>query len=216
MKLVCFSDIHGSYERVDEILSREQKAEAIIIAGDLTTNGSPGEAEEALALFLRHGKPMFIVAGNMDPLPLEASFSKHATLINGMGVLIADVGIFGVSGSPPTPFNTPYEISEEEIFRRALSGWDQVQQARVKVFVPHPPPFNTACDRTNSGKHVGSSSVRKFIEEFKPDACVCGHIHESRGTDTIGTTQIVNCGPAGKGYYAVVSIGETVTVETRG
>ncbi len=198
------------------MLAHEQSYDAVIIAGDLTTIGSPREAEEALTLFACHGKPIYIVAGNMDPRALEATFATHAHLVDGRGVLAGDIGVFGVSGSPPTPFGTPYEISETEIALRAESGWKQVESARVKIFVPHPPPLNTACDLLPPGRHVGSSAVRAFIEQYQPDVCVCGHIHEARGLDRIGKTQIVNCGPAGKGFYAVVTVGANISVEVRG
>jgi hypothetical protein len=65
------------------------------------------------------------------------------------------------------------------------------------------------------GKHVGSTAVRKFIEERQPDIAICGHIHEARGQDVIGKTKIVNCGTAAKGYYAVVEIAETITVANK-
>jgi Icc-related predicted phosphoesterase len=42
---------------------------------------------------------------------------------------------------------------------------------------------------------------------------ICGHIHEARGIDMIGTTRIVNCGPAGKGEYAGIYFVENVTME---
>jgi hypothetical protein len=216
MKILAFSDIHGAYRRVDEILLQEQEYDAVILAGDLTTNGSVREAEVALHLFAKHAKPIFIVAGNMDPRALEAVFAQHAHLVDARGEIFHDVGIFGVSGSPPTPFLTPYEISEEEIALRAEAGWNQLLSARVKIFVPHPPPLNTNCDKLPFGKHVGSSAVRAFIEQYQPDMCVCGHIHEARGVDRIGKTHIVNCGPAGKGYYAVLTVAETVSIEVRG
>jgi hypothetical protein len=216
MRLLTFSDIHGAYRRIDEILALEKDYDAIIIAGDLTTNGSAQEAEEALRLFAKYGRPIFIVAGNMDPHPLDVVFAQHARLVDARGELLGDIGIFGVSGSPPTPFRTPYEISEEEIALRAKSGWEQIRSARLKIFVPHAPPLNTTCDKLPSGRHVGSSAVRAFIEQHQPAACVCGHIHEARGADVIGKTQIVNCGPAGKGYYAVLNVGKAVSVEVCG
>jgi hypothetical protein len=216
MKLLAFSDIHGAYRCVDEILALEKDYDAVIIAGDLTTNGSPHEAEGALRQFAKQGKLLFIVAGNMDPRPLESVFVQHARLVDARGELHGDVGLFGVSGSPPTPFATPYEISEEDIAIRAAAGWEQVRAARLKIFVPHAPPLNTLCDKLPSGKHVGSSAVRAFIDEYQPEACVCGHIHEARGVDVLGKTQIVNCGPTGRGYYAVLTVGETVSIEVRG
>ena len=216
MRILAFSDIHGSYKRVDEILSKESGYDAIIVAGDLTTFGSKQEAEKALRLFQLHGTPLVGVAGNMDPPELESTFSFLGVSVNAKGVVREGVGFFGVSASPFTPMNTPYEISEEEIARRAEAGWKNVAEASWKVFIPHAPPRDTKVDRIASGSHVGSTAVREFIEQRHPDVVVCGHIHEARGLDSIGKTKIVNCGPAGQGYYAIIEVGNNITIELRG
>jgi uncharacterized protein len=39
--------------------------------------------------------------------------------------------------------------------------------------------------RLHSGEHVGSAVIRAFFEREEPDLVLCGHTHESRGTDTI-------------------------------
>lgn len=215
MRIIAFTDIHGSYARVQEILAKEKTVDAVIIGGDLTTVGTPKEAVEAVKLFQSFGKPLFVVAGNMDPPVLDSTFDKLKISINAKGRTHNEAGFFGVSGSPFTPMHTPYEISEDEIIKRAESGWQQVQSARWKIFVPHAPPRNTKLDRIRAGMHVGSTAVRAFIEKYQPDVCVCGHIHEARGTDVIGKTQVVNCGPAGKGYYATIELGEKIKVESR-
>ena len=102
-----------------------------------------------------------------------------------------------------------------EIMARAEAGWKGVAAARWKIFVPHASPKDTAIDLTHSGKHVGSSAVRDFIRLRKPDATICGHIHEARGIDRIDGLPVVNCGPAGKGYYVVMTIDKIIELENR-
>src|SRR5918994_838161 len=75
-------------------------------------------------------------------------------------------------------------------------------------------PLDTACDRLPSGEHVGSPVIRAFIERAQPDLTLCGHIHEARGTDEIGKTQIVNPGPVRAGHYAIVEVDAEVVVRT--
>lgn len=216
MRIISLSDIHGAYRRVNEIIARESNADVVVIGGDLTTNGSAHEAEEAIKLFQSNGKPVLTVLGNMDPPALEQTMENLGIAINAKGIVVEEAGFFGVSGSPFTPMHTPYEIPEDEITRRAESGWRDVAGARWKIFVPHAPPRDTKLDKIFLGKHVGSTAVRAFIEECQPDVAICGHIHESRGIDTIGKTQIVNCGQAGKGEYAVIDLGNEVSIEVRG
>jgi uncharacterized protein len=216
MRFLAFTDIHGSYESVDRVISSEQGADGIIIGGDLTTYGTAEEGEKAIRVFQNSGLPVFAVAGNMDSPEFDSKHEALGVSINARGMMLGEVGLFGVSASPFTSMNTPYEIEENEIARRAEMGWKDVAAARWKIFVPHSPPRDTKLDRITLGRHVGSTAVRSFIEQHQPDVVVCGHIHEARGTDTIGKTKIVNCGPAGKGYYAVIEIGESISVEARG
>ena len=216
LKLLAFTDIHGAYERVDHIISSEEGVNGIIIGGDLTTYGTPEDGAKAIRVFQNNGLPVFAVAGNMDSPDFDERHESMGVSINARGMMLGDIGLFGVSASPFTPMHTPYEIAEEEIARRAEMGWNDVREAKWKIFVPHAPPRDTKLDRIVLGRHVGSTAVRKFIEQRQPDVVVCGHIHESRGLDMLGKTRMVNCGPSGKGYYAVIDIGSGITVEARG
>ena len=216
MRVIAFTDIHGAYDRVIDTLQEESQFDAVVIGGDLTTHGTLQEATDALHRVLGFKKPVFAVAGNMDLPSFEAAFSELGVNINAAGIVLNDVGFFGVAGSPFTPMNTPYEISEEEIQRRAEAGWQDVRSARRKIFVPHAPPKDTKLDKILSGKHVGSTAVREFVIQHRPDVLICGHIHEARGLDTLGTTKLVNCGSAGRGYYAVIELGEDVSISLHG
>lgn len=216
MNILALSDIHGSYKEMLEIVSSHSSVDVIIIAGDLTTYGSQKEAQDVIKQLQVFGKPVLVVAGNMDPPELDDLFVQLNVSINSRGVVIDGVGFFGVSASPLSPLNTPNEITEEEITRRATAGWRDVVNANRKVFVPHAPPINTTLDVIRSGKHVGSRALRAFIERHQPDVAICGHIHEARGTDVIGNTQIINCGPVGNGYYGLISIGKEIVVESKG
>jgi Icc-related predicted phosphoesterase len=215
LKVLAFADIHGSYDKVDEILAKVS-ADVVVIGGDITTMGTPPEARTAIEGWKKLGHPLLAIAGNMDPPEIDGVLEASGVSINGRGVKIGDVGFFGVSASPFSPLHTPYEISEEEVAKRIEAGYRAVKDAGVKVFVPHAPPVNTKVDKVFLGKHVGSTSVREFIEREQPDVVICGHIHEARGQDTIGRSKIVNCGAAGKGYYAVIDIGKEITVTSEG
>ncbi len=212
MQIIAFTDIHGSYDRLEKILQKEFSYDAVIIGGDLTTRGTTDEAGSVIRRIRTFGKPVVAVAGNMDLPSFESAYDTLGVNINAQGVLVGDTGFFGVAGSPFTPMNTPYEISEAEIARRASIGWRDVAAARWKVFVPHAPPKGTTLDRILTGNHVGSLAVREFVELCQPDVLVCGHIHESRGVDTLGKTQMVNCGSAARGYYALIDITDAVSI----
>lgn len=216
MKVLVFADVHGSHTSVESVLRSVGDFDVVIIGGDLTTNGTGVEANEALERYRAFERPVFMVPGNMDPAVVEDALARGGVSIDGRGVVVGDVGFFGVGATPFSPLHTPNEISEEETLRRAEAGWTDVRGARWKVLVAHTPPFNTQLDRIYSGKHVGSKAVRQFIERREPDIALCGHVHESRGQEPVGRTIAVNCGPAIRGYYVTLTIGDQLAVELCG
>lgn len=212
MKILALTDIHGAYKRASEIIA-QHSADVVIIGGDLTTVGSVKEAEKAIQLFQSAAARLLCVAGNMDLPQHDELFARVGISLNGRGVTVDGIGFFGVSAAPISRMHTPYEITEEEIAGRIDSGFSQVRDCPVTVFVPHAPPYGTKVDIIHTGIHVGSTAVRDFIEEAHPTVVVCGHIHEARGQDLLEGSKIVNCGAAFNGYYAAIDIGAAVTIE---
>jgi Icc-related predicted phosphoesterase len=212
MRIAYVVDVHGSFDAVTRVLSDAGRVDVLVVGGDITTAGTADEAAAAIELWRPLAPRLFAVAGNMDSPAIDARLAELGIALDGRGETVDDVGFFGVSGSPRTPMHTPYELDEDELERRIEAGWAEVSGSGVTILCPHAPPHGTSCDRLRSGTHVGSRSVRSFVERAQPDVVLCGHVHESRGVDTIGRTQIANPGPVGAGHYALVEIGESVTV----
>src|SRR5690606_8123947 len=114
--------------------------------------------------------------------------------LHARGMVIKNIGVCGFGGSNPTPFNTPLEFEEIQIYDEAKKALEGVKEEKITLFVTHAPPYGTKTDLLPSGEHVGSKSIRKIIEELQPTINICGHIHEARGTDKIGNTEIINPG----------------------
>jgi Icc-related predicted phosphoesterase len=148
----------------------------------------------------------------MDSPAIDARLAELGVALDGRGLEFDGIGVFGVSAAPRSPLHTPYELSDEDLERRVQAGFAAVKNCRAKIFCPHAPPMDTACDRLRSGEHVGSAVIRTFVEREQPELVLCGHIHESRGVDEIGRSRVVNPGPVSAGHYAVVEIEETTTV----
>jgi Icc-related predicted phosphoesterase len=67
------------------------------------------------------------------------------------------------------------------------------------IFLMHAPPFNTGLDVIAGNQHVGSRSIRSFIERTQPRVSLHGHIHEApqlsgQYLDRIGKTPCLNPG----------------------
>ena len=93
-----------------------------------------------------------------------------------------------------------------DITRNLTNGYIKVKDAKWKIMVCHTPPKDTAIDVIRSGLHVGSSVVRDFIVQYKPDVCISGHIHESRARDKVGDTIVLNAGMFRDGWYIEVDV----------
>jgi len=205
-------DVHDRFDAVPRVLAETGPVDVLVVGGDITTFGTPDDAERAIAPWRPLVPRLLAVAGNMDSPAIDARLVELGVSLNGRGVAIGDIGIAGVSAAPFSPLHTPHEIRDGELGRLAAVGLAEVSACRVRIFCPHAPPFGTACDRLRSGEHVGSPALRAVVERERPDVVLCGHIHESRGEDMIGASRIVNPGPVASGHYALIEIGEAVSV----
>jgi Icc-related predicted phosphoesterase len=212
MKIAFLVDVHDRFEAVPDAMREIGAVDLLIIGGDITTGGTPAQAARAIARWRSLAPRLLALAGNMDSPAIDARLADLGVALDGRGLDFGHIGVFGVSAAPMSPLHTPYELSDEELERRIQAGFATVKDCRVKVFCPHAPPRDTACDRLRSGEHVGSAVIRTFVERHQPDLVLCGHIHESRSADEIGRSRVVNPGPAAAGHYAVVEINETVVV----
>jgi hypothetical protein len=216
MRFLVLADIHGHESGLKALLAATTARDGIIVAGDVTQRGDAQQADDLIRLLATGQGRLLGVPGNMDDPGLAEVFAAKAVSLHGAGCLIEGTGFFGVGGSNPTPFHSPFEIPEEEIGRLLRQGYGQVARARRKILVSHVPPAGSTLDRTFLGAHAGSVSVRRFLEEREVDFCLCGHIHEAAGEETIAGVPCVNVGPAQKGHYAWLEIeNDTITMTRR-
>jgi len=210
MKIISFGDVHEDTNNLIKIKSELENADLIVISGDLTNYHGKSEARKVLESIKRYNKRLLVQYGNLDQPDVNEYLTGEGINLHGNGYIFEDIGIFGCGGSSPTPFNTPSEISESDIEKYLVNGYIKVKDAKCKIMVCHTPPKDTAIDVIRSGLHVGSSVVRDFIVQYKPDVCISGHIHESRGKDKVGDTIVLNAGMFRDGWYIEVVIDKGV------
>ncbi|HLW69937.1 MAG TPA: metallophosphoesterase family protein [Candidatus Binataceae bacterium] len=208
MKIVSFGDVHMATRNLARMGAVMRDTDLVIVSGDITNFGGADDARKVLDDVRRCCPQVLAVPGNLDQPEVFPWLETEKIALHGRGVVIGGVGIFGCGGSNITPFATPSEFSEAEIYDALRRGYDAVCNQRPLLMICHTPPIETKCDRLAGGKAVGSPAARRFIEEVRPDICISGHIHESAGVDTIGPTTILNPGPfKGGGYVVVISDG---------
>jgi Icc-related predicted phosphoesterase len=194
MRIMGFTDPHGKLINFNKVL--RYKPDVILISGDITHFGRDLKIIDLLKSVNEHVK-VLTVPGNCDTKEAIEKLNKYNLNIDEKCNEINGIKFVGIGGSNRTPFNTPNEYEDEELFNKFLKGIKNIDKNILKnnfILVSHAPPKNTMADRVGD-LHVGSESVRKIIEEYQPILCACGHIHESRCIDKIGETIIVNPSP---------------------
>ena len=197
--VLLIADLHGQFGKIDSFL--ELNPEAVFIAGDITNMGPVDTVDDVLS---RIDVPCFAVPGNCDPREiLDTLEHSDAVCLHGAQMNLGTMTIVGIGGSNPTPFNTPFELTDKQIDDLLHQGMAKMEKTVHNVLVSHAPPFDTL-DLIN-GEHVGSQSIRRHIKDF--DLVCCAHIHEQRGVKEIDGVKIVNPGPAMDGYCAMLHFG---------
>jgi len=149
--------------------------------------------------------------GNDDPPYMFNVLNSSERLVKCEGEVVEvggyEIITFGYVN--PTPWNTPREMEEDQIYSVLKDMLGKVKDPSRAIFNFHAPPYSTNLDYAplldktlrpvvKNGEivmtHVGSKSVRKLEEEYQPILGLHGHIHESRAFDRVGRTLVINPG----------------------
>ncbi|QSZ68258.1 metallophosphoesterase [Methanofollis aquaemaris] len=208
MNVLLLADLHGQLGKMDAFL--DLKPDFVIIAGDLTQFG-PCDLVGKIGSFI--DVPCFVVPGNCDPREIcDAIERSECVNLHGAAFTIGNVSMAGIGGSNPTPFETPFELQEEEIEQLITRATALMDRNVYNVLISHAPPHGVL-DLAGEN-HVGSTSVRNHLKEF--DLVCCAHMHEHKGVVEVDGVKIVNPGPASEGNCAMLTFGDEpgeITIE---
>ena len=156
------------------------------------------------------GRVCVSLPGNDDEWAIDEALNASTRVRNSDQQLI-DIGdelqLLGFGASNRTPWDTPRELDEQQIYERltALAA----DSTRPLITNIHVPPYRSTLDNAprltddlqivkQAGVPVmipvGSTAVRRFLEEAQPCVGLHGHIHESRSHAKLGDTLVVNPG----------------------
>lgn len=174
--------------------------------------------------------PCFIMPGNDDPEALNALIDA-ARLVTGCDDRLVEFNgltMLSLGYSNRTPWRSPRELDEDELYRRIAALADQVDDHARAIFNIHVPPHDSGLDTAAeldedfnvvlAGTEpnmipVGSTAVRAALEEYQPMLSLHGHVHESPGATRIGRTLAIN---PGSDYHTGRISGCLVTIRDDG
>jgi Icc-related predicted phosphoesterase len=166
-------------------------------------------AEERLK---ESGIKCFITPGNDDKFEIDPIFEQSTVVVNPEGKVVyidENHEMISTGFSNITPWKCPRDIPEEELEKKIEEMMYHVKDSHNCIFNLHVPPYNTKLDIAPKldknlkvvvmmgnpiMEPVGSLAVRRMIEKYQPLLGLHGHIHESKNTDKIGRTLIINPG----------------------
>ncbi len=189
MKILAFSDLHLSARHAADLVSASGPADLVIGAGDFC-NHRKGLAQ-AMAMLKGITAPMIVVPGNAESDDEMRRAAAGVTVLHGRETTANGLHIFGLGyGVPVTPFGD-WSCDLTEATAETLLNTCK----KADILITHSPPKGVA-DVTSQGASVGSVAIRAAIERLQPKLALCGHIHDSWGTEgVIGATRVVNLGP---------------------
>jgi Icc-related predicted phosphoesterase len=174
------------------------------------------------------GMKVYCCPGNddMDEVDEIVRSSRHVILAEGQVTTLESGHEMIASGwSNRTPWDTHREEDEDQLKVRYEAMLSQLKDPRNAIFNIHVPPYKSGLDEApeldeelrpvlagQALKPVGSTALRKAIEETKPLLGLHGHIHEGRGTARIGKTLCINPGSMyeqGTLLGAIVALGNS-------
>jgi Icc-related predicted phosphoesterase len=164
-------------------------------------------AEERLA---GRGIRAFVCPGNDDQFEVDAILdaASGVELAEGRVVDIDGFQMASTGWANITPWHTYREEQEDVLYERIMRAASGITADPERVILNlHCPPYGSGIDEApgvnedmtpKHGGHatepVGSTAVRRAIEELSPALSLHGHIHEARGHTRIGRTLSINPG----------------------
>ncbi|MDX6533940.1 MAG: uncharacterized protein QOF68_1684 [Gaiellales bacterium] len=158
------------------------------------------------------GIKAFVCPGNDDQFEVDdiLGAARGVELAEGRVVELGDYQMASTGWANRTPWDTYREEDEDVLFDRIGRATQSLTNPPERTILSlHCPPFGSGLDDApgvnpdmtpKHGGHapepVGSTAVRRAIEEIRPALSLHGHIHEARGHTRIGPTLSINPGSA--------------------
>ncbi|CAN0582112.1 unnamed protein product, partial [Ectocarpus sp. 12 AP-2014] len=162
MKILAFSDVHGSARAARALVDAAADVDLVIGAGDFC-NMRHGLAK-AMALFDGLTAPFVVVPGNAESADeLRDAAGPGTVVLHGQGCEVGGLKVFGLGYAVPvTPFGAwSCDLSEAQA-DTALAACEAAD-----ILILHSPPKGIA-DRTSAGQSVGSSAIHDAISRIQP------------------------------------------------
>jgi len=219
LRVAAAGDVHCRDSRRDELEQAfrelDGKADLMLLAGDLTSHGTPEEAQILADAARLVDLPVFAVLGNHDwhagrsdeiVKVLEDAgitvLDRGATVHEVKGIEVGIVGTKGFVGGFPGSYLPDFgEPLLREVYAEGMAeanaidaGLRAVAMCPVRLLVMHYSPTETTLEGEPPGiwTFLGTDRMAAPIAEHAPDLVVHGHAHAGRFEGRIGEVPVYN------------------------
>lgn len=235
IRLAAIGDLHvrarGPLPIEAEIAALAGRADALIVAGDITDGGRLAEAERAAKLLATAGVPVVAVLGNHDLRTLRRRAFRQILEREGIAVLDGEtttlrsatgqsIGVAGVGGCGGGfwPIEGPDAIHSRASkalalrVRREATRLDAALAALggdVRVVVTHFAPTVSTLGREPIAKYwmLGNCELGRVIDRHRVDLALHGHAHLGNANgQTVGGTPVRNVALSVAGGVVVATL----------
>lgn len=192
IRFLATGDFHSDLKLIEKIGIELKKnpVDFVIITGDISEKKD--DFSKLLGVF--KGKDIFMVPGNHESKKqikiLEDNYGVH--LVGNSPIQVGEhLAIFGTNYLSIGRNG----VVEEDIFYNLIENFNSIKDIKTKIFLSHIPPHDTKIgDASPYYPFVGGSvAVKEFLNNFKPDIAIVGHIHETSGLEEIvNKTKVIN------------------------
>lgn len=191
MKILAFTDHHGSPDDMKKVTKKAEGADIIVCAGDFTI--FEHEIEHVLEQMNQLPKKVIFIHGNHEAeetVEMLADHYENLEFIHQDHIEIDGVLFMGYGGGGFSERDADFEHFSKKL--------PKLMKGKKTVLMVHGPPHGNKLDLI-AGDHVGNKSFADFIKKHKPDVVVFGHLHEHFSKkDKHDKTLLINPGPEGE------------------
>jgi len=242
--IAAAGDMHASeatrVRLAESFAAVEDKAEIVLLAGDLTTQGEPEQAEVLADAVRGLSVPVCAVLGNHD---LHSGHGEEVTAVlvdagvhmldrrsstfelggGRVGVVGAKGFVGGFTGSQLPDFGEPllrrvYAETTQEV-DAIRAGLQEIAHCPIRIVLLHYAPTSDTLHGEPEGiwTYLGSERLAAPIAEYRPDVVLHGHAHSGSFEGAIGTVPVYNVAVhvTGRDFYVFELEGHEVEVESR-
>ncbi|MBU1202405.1 MAG: metallophosphoesterase family protein [Nanoarchaeota archaeon] len=191
MKILAFTDNHGSPDDLRQIEKKAKQVDIIVCGGDFTI--FEHQIEYHLEKLNNLPRKVLLIHGNHEDEEILRIYTKHYKNIEFIHAGYHDTGTHVFIGYGGGGFTTT-----DKKFEEISKKFPRIMEGKKSIIVFHGPPHGTRLDLMAEG-YVGNKSFTRFIVDNQPALVICGHLHEHfNKKDKIGKTIVINPGPTGE------------------